>query len=286
MWGTCGSDCDIPPNPHDTPAKCTTDGGAVGPNKPCVFPFIFNNKTYNSCSWEMHTLTDHKAWCSTAVFDEDHPRSGQHRGQEKMWGTCGSSCPIPPNPHDTPSPSQKNVCTTVSGRDPNKPCVFPFTFRGKTYNTCTWDMHHLTGRKAWCSTYVNDTGHHQGGQGNWGACGSGCPIPPNPRDAPTRATTTKSPHTAAIFLGTLMAIAVMVILTIVLLNYLQSNHKNLLPAKLRNWQFVPKPLRSLQPYKRLLRKNGFCRPCIGDPEDERILYRTGSNVEIDGEVVF
>ncbi len=33
----------------------------------------------------------------------------------------------------------------------------------------------------WCSTLVDETGHHVGGQGKWGNCGPGCPIPPDDR---------------------------------------------------------------------------------------------------------
>ena len=47
-------------------------------------------------------------------------------------------------------------------------------------------MAHLTEHKAWCSTLVDDTGHHVGGQGKWGNCGPDCPIPPDTRNS-TRA---------------------------------------------------------------------------------------------------
>ena len=36
----------------------------------------------------------------------------------------------------------------------------------------------------WCSTFVDDNGHHVGGQGKWGNCGPGCPIPPDDRASP------------------------------------------------------------------------------------------------------
>ena len=35
----------------------------------------------------------------------------------------------------------------------------------------------------WCSTEVDETGHHKGGRGKWGNCGAGCPIPPDDREA-------------------------------------------------------------------------------------------------------
>ena len=41
-------------------------------------------------------------------------------------------------------------CQTISGRDPFKPCVFPFTYKGITYNACTKD--HSMGGNFWCGT--------------------------------------------------------------------------------------------------------------------------------------
>ena len=64
------------------------------------------------------------------------------------------------------------------------PCVFPFIARNKTYHSCTYDYSHITGYKPWCSTKVDDEGHHlhdgEGGTVNWGLCldASTCPIPP------------------------------------------------------------------------------------------------------------
>ena len=80
------------------------------------------------------------------------------------------------------SKDEKKVCTTVSGAAPNLPCIFPFRFNGVTHTTCIWDMAHLTEHKAWCSTLVDDSGHHVGGQGKWGNCGPDCPIPEDKRN--------------------------------------------------------------------------------------------------------
>jgi len=74
--------------------------------------------------------------------------------------------------------SKKPVCTTESGASPNLPCIFPFRFNGVTHTTCIWDMAHLTEHKPWCSTLVDEVGHHVGGQSKWGNCGPDCPIPP------------------------------------------------------------------------------------------------------------
>ena len=76
----------------------------------------------------------------------------------------------------------EKICITSGGASANKPCIFPFRFNGAVYSECTWDQAHLTEHKAWCSTLVDDTGHHVGGQGKWGNCGPGCPVPPDNRN--------------------------------------------------------------------------------------------------------
>ena len=66
------------------------------------------------------------------------------------------------------------------------PCVFPFTLKGKTYHSCTYDYSHVTGYKPWCSTKVDPNGNHVTGRNpdgtkNWGTCLEDdftCPIPP------------------------------------------------------------------------------------------------------------
>ena len=42
------------------------------------------------------------------------------------------------------------------------------------YNRCTLDFGLDT--KPWCSTEVDESGHHIGGQGKWGNCGPNCPT--------------------------------------------------------------------------------------------------------------
>ena len=87
-----------------------------------------------------------------------------------------------------------------SGKQPNKPCVFPFTYNGHKYKECLSKR----GEDPWCSTLVDYSGAFDGGRvpffcqiakhsmfakyqrilylsgkhqkGNWGDCGSGCPI--------------------------------------------------------------------------------------------------------------
>jgi low density lipoprotein-related protein 2 len=85
----------------------------------------------------------------------------------------------------------ERICVTVSGASSGKPCIFPFKFNGFTYFECTWNQAHLTEHMAWCSTLVDATGQHVGGQGKWGNCGEGCPVPPDDRN--DTASTTEEP---------------------------------------------------------------------------------------------
>ena len=79
-------------------------------------------------------------------------------------------------------PFAERICVTVAGASKGKPCIFPFKFNGVTYSECTWNQAHLTEHKAWCSTLVDASGTHVGGQGKWGNCGPGCPVPPDDRN--------------------------------------------------------------------------------------------------------
>ena len=57
------------------------------------------------------------------------------------WGLCSLNCP---------GAVAGDICKTLPGSDdPNRPCVFPFTFAGVTYNGCTKDN-----GDAWCATKV------------------------------------------------------------------------------------------------------------------------------------
>ena len=65
---------------------------------------------------------------------------------------------------------------TVDGPQPNKRCIFPFTFNGRSHNTC------ITGKirtRPWCSTKENYA------RGQWGYCSLTCPpTMPDQRNFP------------------------------------------------------------------------------------------------------
>ena len=70
--GNCGPRCPLPQS-NGKEERCMTDK-----REPCLFPFIFNNVTYSSCTWDYSNTP----WCSTRVDS-----SGVHIGGAK--GTCG-----------------------------------------------------------------------------------------------------------------------------------------------------------------------------------------------------
>ena len=59
-------------------------------NQPCVFPFKFQEITYNNCTTADNDPDDTNAWCSTKVdeFGNHVPRdfSGEN------WGVCETKC--------------------------------------------------------------------------------------------------------------------------------------------------------------------------------------------------
>ena len=67
-------------------------------------------------------------------------------------------------------------CSVTQERDPGQvetvPCVFPFTWQGKTFNSCTKEGDDQG--KLWCSTMVDQAGNHVTGQGQYGFCSQGC----------------------------------------------------------------------------------------------------------------
>ncbi|XP_059081531.1 peroxidase-like [Tigriopus californicus] len=65
-------------------------------------------------------------------------------------------------------------CSTVSGPNPGKPCIFPFTYQGVTYKGCPIDPEDSS--KRWCSTRTDRSGNHVTGQGEYGHCDQSCPI--------------------------------------------------------------------------------------------------------------
>jgi len=167
---------------RETNSQCVTlPGNARGSGKPCVFPFILKNVTYDGCT----TKDDNegKYWCSTKTTPTHHQIGGKGN-----WGHCpddckranimkeGQSTVSQEQPdHNTSAGDTSNECVTLP-RDTvgsGKPCVFPFIHKNVTYDGCTTKDDEEG--KYWCSTQTNRTNHHVGGgKGNWGHCPDDC----------------------------------------------------------------------------------------------------------------
>ena len=131
-----------------------------------LFPFTYKGKMYTNCTLDGDSSGG--SWCSTLVDESGNHVGGQH------WGTCGTNCLISHKKID----KEISKCKTIDGPDVKKQCVFPFKFKGMTYNTCTWEGDSTGG--AWCSTVLGDSGQRVDGV-NWGNCGRDCSIPSQPK---------------------------------------------------------------------------------------------------------
>nr|XP_020668991.1 matrix metalloproteinase-9-like [Pogona vitticeps] len=93
-------------------------GEEFNPIGPCVFPFTYNGKSYSSCTTVGESSG--KPWCSlTSNYNAD-----------RKWKYCNAS-----------------------EFNPIGPCVFPFTYNGKSYSSCT-TVGESSG-KPWCSLTSN-----------------------------------------------------------------------------------------------------------------------------------
>ena len=68
-------------------------------------------------------------------------------------------------------------CYTHGGAHPYARCNFPFKYKGKSFDTCTY-FNSFDENKAWCSTKKDKNDNHIFESGHWGYCKetSSCPL--------------------------------------------------------------------------------------------------------------
>jgi len=75
-----------------------------------------------------------------------------------------------------PQSDSSGCLVEETGSGSKKPCVFPFKYRGITYNKCTF-VDNAPSTNPWCSTKTESNNDHIGGGGFYGDCLSGaCPV--------------------------------------------------------------------------------------------------------------
>merc|ERR1712109_67609 len=86
------------------------------------------------------------------------------------WLVAGNPAPIEV---DEPDYEDEDVClTSADSADPEKECIFPFTFNNFTYHGCPTDP--VNAKNRWCSTKTDENGVHVDGNNTWGFCTLGC----------------------------------------------------------------------------------------------------------------
>lgn len=82
-------------------------------------------------------------------------------------------------------------------------------------------------------------------------------------------------------MGIVLCLVALLIIFIVVVNTLQEKKPKLLPKFLRTWKFLPKPLRSLEVYDKLLFKYVYCCKCCNKlkniPGEETDTVPIGNN---------
>jgi len=197
-WGYC----DRETCPQHVPTKPTMPTmevcGTADTRKPCVFPFKYRGVVYNECT----TARASMYWCSTQVnkqgeyirrkwgycdeascnitqkvvnLDLNHGMGclGRHLGRcsllpddRKFERLDQEDDQLDQEDDQSSEMRHEKVCLKKKnyGSEPDHPCIFPFKYRGVTYNNCTKARH----SKHWCSYKVNKQGEHV--TGFWGLC--------------------------------------------------------------------------------------------------------------------
>lgn len=81
--------------------------------------------------------------------------------------------------------------------------------------------------------------------------------------------------TIAIIIGFVLPVVILIV--IILINVLQDKKPQFLPPFLRNWDFLPKPLRSLDPYDKIVSSMNCCKKKVKPIDDDTELNASAPN---------
>ena len=113
--------CHIMPNYYAPPEEgCKVRAQRDVEGLCCVFPFIYKGQLYYRCT----SVDHHRLWCATVPNYDKDPK----------WKKCATKC-------------EAGAQTEVEGVC----CVFPFTYKGQSYDQCTTVNHD----RLWCAIVPN-----------------------------------------------------------------------------------------------------------------------------------
>ena len=129
----------------------------AGDLKPCIFPFDYKNRTYETCSNADVPLG--RSWCPIDLekYDQD-PEFDDDEYLHYSYCDANPNCPKPWN-------DQCLVQEFSSGLELS--CQFPFVYKNVTYTKCT--NFESTPSQYWCATEVEDESREYLGE-KWGFC--------------------------------------------------------------------------------------------------------------------
>jgi hypothetical protein len=168
--------------------SCFFDNMSRGLHLNYVFYFIFIHKFTENLPGGSFVIPPFTPLCTSLTkVDMD----GKHVGNQNEWGFCEEGCEetnLKGGEDSLKGCDETNVKGCTSLRPP-KNCVFPFSFRGSTFSSCTNEGGDVSG-ELWCSTKTDEFGNHV--KGNWEICPEGCDLE---TELKTATATTTTPDT-------------------------------------------------------------------------------------------
>ncbi|XP_032091849.1 epididymal sperm-binding protein 1-like [Thamnophis elegans] len=139
------------------------------PTSPCIFPFIFENKLYSTCT--IDGRSDGRLWCSISSNFDIEPIwaycEPSHNFlfiyKNKSYYSCTTEgdlynqlwCATTPN-YDKDSRWKSCSFQEYGGNSNGQPCVFPFNYKEEAVTTCIdEDEKNETNGRFWCATTEN-----------------------------------------------------------------------------------------------------------------------------------